>query len=317
MTRIPLRRTLAAALVAGSLLATSACAGDDLAEDESGGSGGGGETIQIATASFDEAVLMAALYEGVLEDADYEVDVTAVDARATYMGDFPGEFDVVPEYVAALGDHLNVEANGEGAEPISASDVDEALSQVGPLAEDAGITLLEPSPAASQNAFFVTQEYSDANGVTALSDLEGESVVLAAAPDCEGRPDCEGGLTEVYGIDVSKLLPLGYASPETYKSVLDGESDLGLTGTLDGTLDDQGLVLLEDDRGIQPAQNLVPAVSSDFLADHEDVRQPLEDLMAALDNETLGELIARVTVDREQAEDVAEDFVEQEGLVSD
>ncbi|HYG93380.1 MAG TPA: glycine betaine ABC transporter substrate-binding protein, partial [Nocardioides sp.] len=217
----------------------------------------------------------------------------------------------------ALGDYLNVEANGEGAEPIAASDVDDALAQVEPLAQDAGITLLEPSPAASQNAFFVTEKYSQDNGVTALSDLEGESVVLAAAPDCEGRPDCEGGLTEVYGIEVSKLLPLGYASPETYTSVLDGESDLGLTGTLDGTLDDQGLVLLEDDRGIQPAQNLVPAVSSDFLADHEDVRVLLEDLMAALDNATLGELIARVTVDREQAEDVAEDFLAQAGLTSD
>jgi len=318
MIKLPARRTLAAGLTAGALLTLTACAGDDLAEDESGGSGsGGGETVRIATANFDEAVLMAALYEEVLEDNDYEVDVSAVDARPTYMGDFPAEFDIVPEYVAALGDYLNVEANGEGAEPIAASDVDDALAQVEPLAEDAGITLLEPSPAASQNAFFVTEEYSQDNGVTALSDLEGESVVLAAAPDCEGRPDCEGGLAQVYGIEVSKLLPLGYASPETYKSVLDGESDLGLTGTLDGTLDDQGLVLLQDDRGIQPAQNLVPAVSSDFLADHEDVRALLEDLMAALDNATLGELIARVTVDREQAEDVAEDFLEQAGLTSD
>ena len=53
--------------------------------------------------------------------------------------------------------------------------------------------------------------------------------------------------------------------------MIDGEAQLGQTGTLDGTLDDQGLVLLEDDRGIQPAQNLVPAVSTEFLDEHPDV----------------------------------------------
>ena len=53
--------------------------------------------------------------------------------------------------------------------------------------------------------------------------------------------------------------------------MLDGESPLGQTGTLDGTLAGQGLLLLEDDRGIQPAQNLIPAVSTEFLAEHEDI----------------------------------------------
>ena len=111
------------------------------------------------------------------------------------------------------------------------------------------------------------------------------------------------------------MLPLGYASPQTYKSVIDGESQLGQTGTLDGTLDDQGLVLLEDDRGIQPAQNLVPAVSSEFLADNPDVEEPLNELMGVLDNTTLGELIAQVTVDRETPEDVAQTFLEDQGLL--
>ena len=37
--------------------------------------------------------------------------------------------------------------------------------------------------------------------------------------------------------------------------------------------------------------------------------------MAALDNTTLGELIARVTVDRETPEDVAQDFLEDQGLL--
>ncbi|WP_183095433.1 ABC transporter substrate-binding protein [Nocardioides stalactiti] len=310
-----LRRTLFTAVLSGGLLFSAGCAGDDVADDDSGNndSSGGGKVV-LASQGFDEAALLSAMYDEVLDDAGYDVEVKLVDTRAVYLKEFPGSVDIVPEYVAGIGDQLNTDANGEGAPVISSSDLDETLAAMAPLLEDKGITLLEPSGAASQNAYFVTQEFSDANGVTALSDLEGESVTLAAAPDCEGRADCEAGLTDVYGMDVT-LLPLGYASPQTYQAVVDGEAELGQTGTLDGTLAEQGLVLLEDDRGIQPAQNLVPAVSTEFLDEHPDIREPLEALMAALDNATLGELIARVTVDRETPEDVAEEFVESEGLV--
>ena len=311
-----LRRTLFAAVLSGSLIFTAGCAGDDVADDDAdndAGSGGGGK-VTLASQSFDEAALVTAMYAEILDDLGYEVDTKLVDTRPAYLAEFPGSVDIVPEYVAGLGDQLNTDANGEDAAPISSSDLDATLSAMQPLLDEKGITLLDPSGAASQNAYFVTQAYSDDNGVTKLSDLEGESITLAAAPDCEGRDDCEAGLTNVYGIDI-ELLPLGYASPQTYKSVIDGESQLGQTGTLDGTLDDQGLVLLDDDRGIQPAQNLVPAVSSDFLAEHEDVAEPLNALMAALDNATLGELIARVTIDRETPEDVAQEFLEDQGLL--
>ena len=310
-----LRQTLAAALSVGALVLAAGCASDDVADgDTASPEATGAGKLTLASQNFDEAALVTAMYAALLADAGYEVDTKLVDSRPAYLDEFPGSVDIVPEYAAGLGDQLNTDINGENAGAISTSDLDETLAAMQPLLEEKGISLLEPSEAASQNAYFVTQEYSDSNGVTKLSDLEGESITLAAAPDCEGRDDCEAGLTEVYGIDI-ELLPLGYASPQTYQSVIDGESQLGQTGTLDGTLDDQGLVLLEDDRGIQPAQNLVPAVSTEFLAEHEDVREPLEALMAALDNATLGELIARVTVDRETPEDVAEEFLQQEGLL--
>ena len=144
----------------------------------------------------------------------------------------------------------------------------------------------------SQKAFFVRQENYESEGVTALSDLEGETIALAAAPDCEGRADCEGGLTGVYGIDIAEILAAGSASPKT-SAVNDGEAEVGLTGTIEPTVEEDGFIRLEDDRGIQPAQNLIPAVSSEFLADNEDVEGLLNDLMAALDNDTLNELLGR------------------------
>ena len=74
-------------------------------------------------------------------------------------------------------------------------------------------------------------------------------------------------------------------------------------------------MILEDDKQIQPAQNLVPAVSADFLTDHPDVADVLNPLMAALTTEELTELNGQVAVDREKPEDVAADFLEEQGLL--
>lgn len=312
------RRSLATALTLGLVSLTGACAGDDLAEDQpdpgSSGSASGGGEVTIGSQAFDEAALLTAMYAAVLEKEGFTVERELVETRPAYLAEMPDSIDIAPEYAGALADELNRTANGEDAAVISTNDLQETLDAMAPLLEEKGLTLLEASEANSQNAYFVTQEFSDAEGVTALSDLEGESVTLAAAPDCKGRDDCEKGLTDVYGMQV-ELLPLGYGSPETYQSVLDGESQLGQTGTLDGTLEEQGLLLLEDDRGIQPAQNMVPAVSTTFLEEHPEVEEPLNELMGALDNDTLAELLVRVSIDREDVDTVAKEFLTDEGLL--
>lgn len=309
------RRPLAAALAVGSLLLATACAGDDLGSKAPDDGGGDKGTVRIAGQNFPEATLVAAMYDELLTEAGYATDVKLVDARDAYMGVFPGSVDVVPEYVGGLVNFLNARENGAEAEPFTAGDGQELADQGKDLLDGAGITLLDLSPATDTNAFFVTRDYSESEGVTKLSDLEGRSVTLAAAPDCEGRLDCEGGLSDQYGIKIAKVLPLGYASDQTYQSVIKGEAELGETSTTDGTLESQGLVVLDDDRQIQPAQNLVPAVSSAFLDKHPDVADVLNKLMGALSTEKLTELNGKVAVDRAKPEDVAHDFLTEAGLL--
>ena len=313
------RRSLTAALAVGSILLATACAGDDLSSKPSGdstpsGSGDKG-SVTISGQNFPEATLVAAMYDQLLTKAGYTTDVKLVDARDAYMATFPKSIDIVPEYVGGIVNFLNSAENGEDAKPFTAGDGQELADQGKALLEKQGITLLDLSPATDTNAFFVTKDFAQAQDVSKLSDLKGVQVVLAAAPDCEGRLDCEGGLSDQYGIDVTEVLPLGYASDQTYQSVIDNESQLGETSTTDGTLDSQGLVVLEDDKHIQPAQNLVPAVSDAFLADHPDVKGILDDLMGALTTEKLTELNGRVAVDREKPEDVAKAVLTQEGLL--
>ena len=311
------RRTFVAALATGVLLATAACGGDPLEESDSSSSGEKG-SVTIGGQNFTESQIMAAIYQELLENAGYDVTQKLVDTRDIYFPQLQkGNVQVVPDYLAGIGDYLNTEANGPDAKPITSNSAEESLTAVQPLAEEVGVTLLTPAEATDQNGFFVTQDYASENELTTLSDLGalGEPITLAAAKDCPDREDCALGLESVYGISIEEVLPLGFGLAPTFQAVTDGEAELGQTGTTDGTLDAKGLVLLEDDKGIQPAQNLTPAVNSDWLGDHPDVVETLDELSGALTTEDLAALNLKVDQDREKPEDVAAAFLEEQGLI--
>jgi osmoprotectant transport system substrate-binding protein len=314
------RRIVAALAATGTLFLGAACAGNDVSKSASGSGSSDKGSVTISGQNFTEATLMANMYKLLLENKGYTVTMKLVGSRDVYMakGQFPGSVDVVPEYLGGIADKLNQMQNGSNAKSITTSDVQGTLSAVKPLADKAGITLLDPAEATDQNAFFVTKKYADQNSLKNLSDLGalGKSVVLAAAPDCEGRTDCAGGLSKDYGIKISKVLPLGYASPQTYDSVLKGEAQLGETSTTDASLASQGLMLLQDDKGIQPVQNLIPAVSTDFLKKHADVKDVLDSLMAKLTTDDLTQLNGKVGNERQKPEDVAKQYLQDQGLLS-
>jgi osmoprotectant transport system substrate-binding protein len=311
-------RRLLAGVVAASAALLTACGSSDSsssATDNPSSASTDHGTVRISGQNFTEAAIVADMYAAVLQKAGYTPQVHLVDTRDVYMKIFPKDLDVVPEYTGAIVEFLNGTYNGSNAKPITVSDPQKTIDKAKPLLDKAGITLLNPSAATDTNAFFVSKDYSEQNNVTKLSDLKGKSVTLAAAPDCKGRLDCEGGLSSAYGIKITKILPLGYASQQTYDSVIKGESQLGETSTTDGTLESQGLVLLPDDKQIQPAQNLVPMVSSEFLQAHPDVADPLNNLMSKLTTDALIQLNAQVAVDRAKPEDVAQQWLSDNGLI--
>jgi osmoprotectant transport system substrate-binding protein len=262
--------------------------------------------------------VMAAIYQQLLENEGYSVETKLVTTRDVYLPELSnGNVDIVPDYLAGITDYLNTEKNGPDAEPVSSNDPEATLEALKPLAEEQGISILPPSDATDQNAFFVTQEFAEANDLTTLSDYAalGEPIKLGAPPDCEGRADCEGGLTDVYGFEISEIVPLEFGSSQVKDAVTNGEVDMGETGTTDGSLEGLGLVLLEDDQGIQPAQNLTPAVNAEFLADNPDLEEVFNELSAALTTEDLASMNLAVDVERQKPEDVAAQFLEDKGLL--
>ena len=300
------RHLLGVAMAAGALV-LAGCGTGSSSDNTAGKSDNG--TVTISGQNFPEAQIMAEIYATVLRANGYTPSLKLVSDRNVYMQTFPQSIDVVPEYVGGIVDYLLLQDDPKATLPTS-SDPNTVISAAKPQLDKAGITLLDPSEAADTNAFFVTKKYSQDNNVTTLSDLKGKSVVLAAAPDCKGRLDCAGGLEDDYGIKITKILPLGFASQQTYNSVKTNESQLGETSTTDATLSHNNLVLLTDDKKIQPAQNLVPAISSDFLKANPDVATILNKVMAAMTTRELTQLNFDVTVNRQSPAVVAQDWVQ-------
>ncbi len=321
---LPGRMSRALGLAAASLLllATAACGGDSL---ESSGSDNGGDTgnadkgsVVVGGQDFTESQVLAAIYAKILENEGYSVETKLVTTRDVYLPELSnGGVDIVPDYLAGITDYLNTEKNGADAPLVSSNDADATLEALKPLAEEKGISILPPSDATDQNAFFVTKEFAEANSLTTLSDFAGlgKPIKLGAPPDCEGRADCEGGLTETYGFTISEIVPLDFGSAQVKDAVTKGEVDMGETGTTDGSLSGMGLVLLEDDKGIQPAQNLTPAVNADFLAANPDLEDVFNALSAALTTDDLAAMNLAVDVERQKPEDVAAKFLSDKGLL--
>jgi osmoprotectant transport system substrate-binding protein len=255
-----------------------------------------------------------------LVDAGYEVSIQQAANREIYAEALVGgDIDVVPEYAATFAEYLNVQSNGPDAPqeaPVATTDAAETVAAMRPLAEGEGLVVLEPAEAASQNGFAVSAEFAAQHGISTLSELAalGEPLVFAAVEECPDRPFCQPGLEEVYGLEFSEILPLGFSSPQTKQAVAEGDADLGLVGTTDGTLEGLGLVLLEDDQNLQLADNLVPVLNEE-VAEDQAVVDALNQLSGVLTTEDLAVLNAQVDAERRQAEEVARAYLDEKGLI--
>jgi osmoprotectant transport system substrate-binding protein len=128
--------------------------------------------------------------------------------------------------------------------------------------------VLSPSPAQSRNGLVVEAATATEHGLRTVSDLRAvaSEFTLGGPPECPERELCLPGLDRVYGLTFASFLPLDAGGPVTAEAVQRGTVDVGVLFTSDGSLADHDLVLLADDRHLQPAENLVPVVRREALS---------------------------------------------------
>lgn len=305
------RAVAAVALTLVVALAASACGGDD-DDVETGGQGeGGGTSVTIASANFSENVMLASMYSQALEARGYDVTekFNLGNRELIYTALEQGQVDIVPEYVGTALEFLNKGA-GEAT-----GDAEATASKLRERFAEQGVSVLDVSPAADQNAFAVTKATADEHSLVTLTDLAkvSKELTLGGPPECPERPFCIPGLKETYGIEFADFRSLDAGGPKTKEALEAGDIDVGLVFSSDGAVVAKNFVVLEDDKGLQTADNIVPIVRTEVLDDT--IESLLNEISAALTTETLQDLNKRADIDKEDPDALAEEWLRDNGFL--
>ncbi|HET9681112.1 MAG TPA: ABC transporter substrate-binding protein [Candidatus Limnocylindrales bacterium] len=309
------------ALGASLLVLLSAC-----------GTGGGSKpTIKIGSDGFYEAKLVAEIYAQALEANGYTVDRTAIGIGARKVSApalESGQFDLKPEYIGsglAFYEPPNASpAPGASAAPsINRGDPAAVAAELQSVlkTKGGGITVLNYSPAADQNAFVVTQATATKYNLKTMSDLGkvAGQLKLGVATDCPTNPVCGAALKSAYGIDVSNATLLAACDTPMAQALKGGTIDVGELCSTQPDIAVNNWVVLQDDKQTQPADNLAPLVRDSLLtalgSNADAFKKVLNDVSAALDTTTLTELGKEFTVDKQNIADIAKAWLQSKGLV--
>jgi osmoprotectant transport system substrate-binding protein len=281
-----------------------------------GGTSGTGSTskekITVGGFKFPESSILAQLYGQALAHAGYQVSyklnigTREVVAPAVKNGDI----DLYPGYAATDLEYWNNKA-GEASGDAAAT-----VAKLNGHIDSQGLVALAPSPAADQNAFAVTKATQQKYNLTKLSDLApiGNQLVLGAGPECPTRPFCQPGLEQTYGIHFKAFKALDTDGPATRAAFKNNTIQVGLVFSSDADLNSLGLVVLDDDKHLQAADQVVPILRKAVAND--EVKSILNKVSAGLTTSDLVALNAKVSLDHQDPDAVAKAYLEQKNYFS-
>jgi osmoprotectant transport system substrate-binding protein len=257
-----------------------------------------------------EAQLLAHLMAGVLEDRGYEVTrkmrlgSTDLIRRALVAGDI----DVYWEFTGTgLGTILKQTPVGD---PVQAYETAKRLDAAN------GVTWL---PAAAMNDTYALA-VADGGPIAArtLTELTGQvqaqpDTALCADPEGGFRNDVLPAVKESYGLEFDNVRQLGQSLIPP--AVADGQCAVGIVYSTSALIVKHKLRVVDDDKKAFGAYTPAPTVLTHRLTQWPSLAEDLAGLTAALDTATITGLNAQVEIDGRPAQDVAQEFLRQRGLV--
>jgi osmoprotectant transport system substrate-binding protein len=249
--------------------------------------------VVVASFDFSESALLGEVYAQALEEAGVPVrrELRLGPRELVLPALRQGLVDVVPEYLGSALAAVSPTAAPTADGPALTAELATAL-------RPDRLRVLRPSTAQDQNGLAVTRETAGRLGLRTTSDLRRHSgsLVLGGPAECPHRPYCLEGLQRVYGLRFKGFLP--YATEAQRVTALEqGVVDVAVVFTTDGLLAAGDLVLLADDRHLQPREQVLPVVSERAVARYGPrVVRTLDAVSAALDSAGLTFLNWRVEV---------------------
>ncbi|WP_236641455.1 glycine betaine ABC transporter substrate-binding protein OsmF [Paracoccus aeridis] len=231
-----------------------------------------------------------------------------------------GEIDIYPEYTGNAAYFFN-----RAEEPIWRNAAD-AYAEAKKLdAEQNDLVWLTPAPANNTWGVAVRRDVAEPAGVTTFSQFGqwvagGGNVKLAASSEFVNSAPALPAFQAAYGFTLSpeQLIVLSggdtAATIQAASNQTSGANAAMVYGT-DGQIAVSNLVVLEDDKNVQPVYQPAPVIRAETLAEHPQIEELLKPVFESLTLETLQELNGKVQVDGLPAADVAQEYLTANGLL--
>jgi osmoprotectant transport system substrate-binding protein len=269
-------------------------------------------TITVGGFNFPESSILGQIYGQALTHNGYTVSYKQLlGTREVLVPAMKaGTVDLYPGYAASDLEYYN---NKKGE---ATGDAAATTAKLNTYLQPLGLVALTPSNAVDQNSFAVTTATQTKYSLTKLSDLApiGGQLVLGAGPECPTRPYCQPGLQSLYGIHFKAFKALDTDGPATRAAFKNGTIQVGLVFSSDGDLNQLGLVVLQDDKHLEAADNVVPILRAAVATDQ--VKTLLNNIDSKLTTADLVSMNQQVSLEHKDADTVAKDYLAKNNYFS-
>jgi osmoprotectant transport system substrate-binding protein len=271
------------------------------------GPGVGKPAVTIGDKNFAEENILGALYAQALQAKGFKVTLkdNVGSSEIIYKALTSGQIDMYPEYTGVL---LSAVA-GQTKNPASAS---AAAQEAKAFVEKHGLTLLDTTPFYDSNALATLPAFAHAHGLASIEGLKTVAVKLGGPPEFATRFEGLPGLIKEYGVKPT-FIPI--AIELSYKALESGQVQVQNVFSTDGQLLSGKFTILNDPKHVFGYQNVAPVVKKSVLAaEGPAFEQTLNKVSSLLTLKAIQQMNAAVSIDKQSASSVAQQFLKANGL---
>jgi glycine betaine/choline ABC-type transport system substrate-binding protein len=285
-------------------------------------------TVTVGSKDFTESHILAHVCGDLLEDAGYDVErqINLGGTLVAHEALVAGEIDLYVEYtgtglLAILGREL------PEVEHADASPTPSGTPQPNPLAEEVynivateypeqfGLEWLESWGINNTYALAMRREQVEELGVSSISDLveHAGDLTFGAPQETMVREDGLPGLEATYGLEFGDAV--GLDPGLMYSAVANGDVDVITAFATDGRIQSMDLVILEDDLTFYPPYYAAPVVRQELLEEVPEVRDVLNQMADRIDDAIMTEMNFEADENGVETNEVARQYLIDEGLI--
>ena len=270
------------------------------------------ENLIIAGKLGPEPEILANMYKILIEEnTDMTVTVKPNFGKTTFLYEAlkKGDIAIYPEFTGTVTESLLKPAPQVDHDP----EVVYQAARDGIKKQD-NLALLKPMAYQNTYAVAVPKKIAQEYGLKTISDLKKVEGHLKAGFTLEfnDREDGNKGLQKVYGLhlQVSTMEPA-----LRYQAIQSGDIQITDAYSTDAELARYDLVVLQDDKQLFPPYQGAPLMKEALLKKHPELEGILNQLAGKITAEQMSQMNYQVGVEGKSANQVARDFLTQEGII--